>query len=636
MGKDVGRNDPCPCGSGQKYKRCCLRKRKQRRSSKPARRSGWAADFEKAVESAERAGSLQDRVSSLQSAWAHLKDGVGDQVSTLDEAQEQVGDAPPSVRNWMWDLVTGYRGLHANFGDSSQASEAAELVAELYEFFHGESERVRSQLLAERADFLHRAGDTSDAEALCERIIAEHPTRACGYCTLADIYERVDPPRYEDALTVLRSAAEEPVQDAEDWDLEPRIHWIEDTLKEQEIRASEHFIAWSDFWGEFYEADLDEKLDLARDRIDNAPDFDGEWAYELMVEGLRAPCIEQRRGEDWLDLLDRLRQQHPDVAEEESGYLANSGLGFALDDAPDRIGPLVDLLFSRPVANVDFISRNVEVLASKGWSAIRDHLVAAWDTIGPSGHISSRGRVMWANWTMVAQMAVWADEDINRPRTDADLTEALGPIRDEVGTSDAADFVEPFFGETRPSILALLEDHNTRRASTRLAFAFAHDLVVEHDWPAFEALYSANYLESFVVYCAECDDPFSDQFGTREAAKSRRYRAKLKKLRSLWQHDFEFTPHPDLAVGRMRAILERDMLGRAAGALSFFAATAYFTPWLDEMGLIENPDLTDAIQQHLAQRLPEVAAELQDSVVFPWLLDDRLDATREWLERWRD
>lgn len=24
-GKKVGRNDPCPCGSGKKYKKCCLR-----------------------------------------------------------------------------------------------------------------------------------------------------------------------------------------------------------------------------------------------------------------------------------------------------------------------------------------------------------------------------------------------------------------------------------------------------------------------------------------------------------------------------------------------------------------------------------------------------------------------------------
>jgi len=25
----VGRNDPCPCGSGKKYKQCCLRKRRR-------------------------------------------------------------------------------------------------------------------------------------------------------------------------------------------------------------------------------------------------------------------------------------------------------------------------------------------------------------------------------------------------------------------------------------------------------------------------------------------------------------------------------------------------------------------------------------------------------------------------------
>lgn len=31
--KDTGRNDPCPCGSGRKFKRCCLRKLKGKRRS---------------------------------------------------------------------------------------------------------------------------------------------------------------------------------------------------------------------------------------------------------------------------------------------------------------------------------------------------------------------------------------------------------------------------------------------------------------------------------------------------------------------------------------------------------------------------------------------------------------------------
>jgi uncharacterized protein YecA (UPF0149 family) len=26
VSKKVGRNDPCPCGSGKKYKKCCLKR----------------------------------------------------------------------------------------------------------------------------------------------------------------------------------------------------------------------------------------------------------------------------------------------------------------------------------------------------------------------------------------------------------------------------------------------------------------------------------------------------------------------------------------------------------------------------------------------------------------------------------
>lgn len=33
MIEKVGRNDPCPCGSGKKYKSCCLQKQQQKVSS---------------------------------------------------------------------------------------------------------------------------------------------------------------------------------------------------------------------------------------------------------------------------------------------------------------------------------------------------------------------------------------------------------------------------------------------------------------------------------------------------------------------------------------------------------------------------------------------------------------------------
>ena len=38
----IGTNDPCPCGSGRKYKRCCMGK-----ETEAAERSPWEEDLEK-------------------------------------------------------------------------------------------------------------------------------------------------------------------------------------------------------------------------------------------------------------------------------------------------------------------------------------------------------------------------------------------------------------------------------------------------------------------------------------------------------------------------------------------------------------------------------------------------------------
>jgi len=32
--KEIGRNDPCPCGSGKKYKKCCMEKVEKKRVPK--------------------------------------------------------------------------------------------------------------------------------------------------------------------------------------------------------------------------------------------------------------------------------------------------------------------------------------------------------------------------------------------------------------------------------------------------------------------------------------------------------------------------------------------------------------------------------------------------------------------------
>ncbi len=50
----IGRNDPCPCGSGKKYKNCCLNKDRARRIREGAWRQGEQATLDKLVAFAQR------------------------------------------------------------------------------------------------------------------------------------------------------------------------------------------------------------------------------------------------------------------------------------------------------------------------------------------------------------------------------------------------------------------------------------------------------------------------------------------------------------------------------------------------------------------------------------------------------
>jgi hypothetical protein len=61
MSARPGRNDPCPCGSGQKYKRCCLEQDEAARSAELAARAAAAAtDAASAAEEAARPGAARD------------------------------------------------------------------------------------------------------------------------------------------------------------------------------------------------------------------------------------------------------------------------------------------------------------------------------------------------------------------------------------------------------------------------------------------------------------------------------------------------------------------------------------------------------------------------------------------------
>ena len=104
----VGRNEPCPCGSGKKYKRCCLEKHQ--------------ASEREALATARQAGHDDDQYDELAAASNAVVDLVD--AGRLDEAEAAAHD-----------LLERFPGVHdgyARLGLIHEIRGNTELAIEYY------------------------------------------------------------------------------------------------------------------------------------------------------------------------------------------------------------------------------------------------------------------------------------------------------------------------------------------------------------------------------------------------------------------------------------------------------------------------------------------------------------------------
>ncbi|MFW5967352.1 MAG: hypothetical protein ACOCV2_07535 [Persicimonas sp.] len=561
-----------------------------------------------------------------------LDENLAEGVDTVAEAQEELGLKSPSIRNWTWDLLETWRRVVGQ--NRQRAAEAVDFIQGYLARFSGEEDDFRRAIEAEFAHFLGEAGRVADAEDICRGHISEHPEEARAYCTLSDVYLAADPPKLERALEVLQEAADHPVEDGRDYDLSRRIDHVQRQLELKEARASDHFIEWDEFWDRFEEAELDKQIEMARDRIDNAPDFDAEWAFALMIDWLLTPCARQGRGEDWLAVLDELCEKRPEQVESESGVLGAHAVEFALAEDPDYLDTALDLLFADPAGSIDHIFREFDALAFVGKTRLLDHLIDAWPSIRTSGNLMADTVGEWADWAMMVQVAVWAEEDVERPRSLEEVDDGVDEMLEVLDSERVELHFTSFLGPEPVSFDAeAVASLDGADPAVALCFAFARHLFDDHDWPALKALLAAAYLRSFAPHLSGCEDPFRHKLVTHRAKRSRGLRRELKRLRELWRADYEFAPHPDLAVGFAELIAHRGMFADSYAAVAFFEGAVRMAPWLAERGFIENPKLVEVTQRHFARRIDEVRDDIVSLGAHRTLLEESLAETEEWLRQ---
>ncbi len=86
--KEVGRNDPCPCGSGKKYKKCCAQK-------PPIQRRTF-----RQIESSQVESSIQRVTGVLSKAFRNAAPQEADKLD--DVVKKNLGkrvSGPPSPKN---------------------------------------------------------------------------------------------------------------------------------------------------------------------------------------------------------------------------------------------------------------------------------------------------------------------------------------------------------------------------------------------------------------------------------------------------------------------------------------------------------------------------------------------------------
>ncbi|MFQ5601286.1 MAG: SEC-C metal-binding domain-containing protein [Candidatus Krumholzibacteriia bacterium] len=112
---NAGRNDPCPCGSGRKYKRCCLAKDQAAEVEAAKARQEAAAQ-----ESARELPVFVDDEDNLEELSNRVVDLIND--GKLDEAEvacRELKHEYPDVIDWIWRTAH----LHEARGDVPKAVE---------------------------------------------------------------------------------------------------------------------------------------------------------------------------------------------------------------------------------------------------------------------------------------------------------------------------------------------------------------------------------------------------------------------------------------------------------------------------------------------------------------------------------
>ncbi len=222
MGNKIGRNQPCPCGSGLKNKKCCL-----------ARDTTLDASVQAGYQHMMNGHSVQ-ACDCWADVWNTVRPRLLPQMRTVSSAAS-VFVQSQFLFNWLQDFAVELS--NAALDDAVYAQAGINLCRQVIAQFPDESQEFRICFRADLGQFYFLADRREDGDQALLELIRDYPDHAIGYVRLADLLgsgvRSGDPPLdLPRAITLLEQALDTPVTDAADYDLEARLADLRDAPTE--------------------------------------------------------------------------------------------------------------------------------------------------------------------------------------------------------------------------------------------------------------------------------------------------------------------------------------------------------------------------------------------------------------------
>lgn len=215
--RKIGRNEPCPCGSGKKYKKCCIDKEIQKDKInifKPLHKIDLIIEEGNALLIKEK---TKEACLTWEKAWEEVKKVLTSEIRSVSELDRFIG-SDGGVFNWCQDYEMQLG--NAGFEDPSFFEKRITYCRDFVELLPESDSLIIENMRRAEAESYFALGKTDEGEKAFKALIKDFPNSAWVYIGWGDMYwtYRISdkiPCDYEKAEKIYREALGKDVDDKE-------------------------------------------------------------------------------------------------------------------------------------------------------------------------------------------------------------------------------------------------------------------------------------------------------------------------------------------------------------------------------------------------------------------------------------